>query len=137
MPLYPPFPIPLTVALGGTGDTGTAWSSGAATVGFGGGATGTVSGTLRSRTVGKLYFFQVTISATSITASPANSDIRVTLPVTTAAANSLVAINLTTNALCLGRINASGTVLAIVKYDGSFPAVTGDSLAVSGVIEIA
>jgi hypothetical protein len=116
----------------------TAWSSSSLVltthINSSGGTITAASGTLRSKTIGKTYHFEITILVT--TNGTGSGQINVTMPVTSTANNAMVGLNMTTNALLIGRINASGTVIGVIKYDGTYPVVSGDTFTITGVIEI-
>jgi hypothetical protein len=124
----------LAVANGGTGNTGGAWSTSSPTVTAGSGTLTSASASLRSMTIGKLYTFSLTVTVT--TNGTGATQINVAMPVTATAFCSASAYNATTNIGLIARMSASGTTLAITKYDGTYPVADGQSLVVSGVIEI-
>jgi hypothetical protein len=138
VPLYVPDIVPLPVASGGTGDTGSAWSSSSLVltthINSSAGTITAASGTLLSKTIGKIYFFNITIVVT--TNGTGSGQINVTMPITSRAANAAIGLNTTTNALLVSRINGSGSTMGIIKYDGTYPVVSGDSLVICGAIEI-
>ena len=72
---------PLPVANGGTGDTGTAWSTYTPTIGAQSGAFTSVSAAGRSKTIGKTVFVQITVTVTTV--GSAAGYITATLPATT------------------------------------------------------
>lgn len=125
----------LPVANGGTGNTGGSWSTSSPAITCGGGGPPTTSSaTLRSETIGKKYFFEVTVLVTTL--GPCTTQLNIAMPVTSTALNALSGLNSVTNVTHLGRINAGGTNLGVIKYDGMLGISSGDSIAVSGVIEI-
>jgi hypothetical protein len=96
---------------------------------------GTVTG--RHKAIGKTCFFQVKVPIT--TNGSAGGAVDVTLPFTASAFQFQVTGEETqaTANLLYGEISASGTVVRIRKYDGTYPGADGYTLVVSGVYEIA
>lgn len=66
------------VASGGTGDTGTAWTSAAATLACGAGSLTSATGTFRYKTLGKTVFIQLKIVITTV--GTCSGNILATLP---------------------------------------------------------
>ena len=129
----------LTVANGGTGDTGTQWTTFTPTITAAVGTFTTVSATGRYKSIGKTYFVEYSISIT--TNGTAAAYILATLPNgTTAKANcggicgTEVSSN---NKLISGRMDAGSAHLIIFNYDGSYPGATGYSISLSGSYEAA
>jgi hypothetical protein len=114
----------VAVANGGTGDTGTAWTTYTPTITVGTGAIttlGTVSG--RYKTIGKTLF--ISVSAGITTNGTAATSFSFSLPA-----------GMTVNML-QGRAAASTTVITVLTYANAYPGGDGRRIALSGVIEIA
>lgn len=129
-------PLPLSVLNGGTGNSGTAWTTYTPTISSGSGAFTTVSATGRFKTLGKTVFVEIKI--TNTTNGTAASYIVATLPVAPAITNTYAISGFGgTGFLCAGNIStAVGGSCNIFKYDGTFPLVGGgDQVWVSGIYE--
>jgi len=124
------------VANGGTGDSGTAWTTYTPTITAGSGAFTTVSATGRYKIIGKTVFLQISVTDTAN--GSAASYVIATLPVNAAATNSYVlgGFNEFTGFLVAGNIQTGGSgQVNIFKYDATFPLTSGQSLSISGVYE--
>jgi hypothetical protein len=128
----------VSVANGGTGDTGTAWTSYTPTITAGVGAFTTVSATGRYKAIGKTVFVQVTITITTV--GSASQDVRATLPFSSSASGDYVLSGRDVNVgpMLQGAINSSiPTLMIINKYDNSMPGGSGSKLLLTGVYEMA
>jgi hypothetical protein len=124
----------LSVAQGGTGDTGTAWTSYTPTVAVTGGA-GTATG--RFKRIGKTVFISVTVNVTS-----AGSFTAISLRTGITAANvsgisyTLVGReNALTGAAWIGLISANGTIIDPLTVSNTHTVAVGASVTLSGVFE--
>jgi hypothetical protein len=127
----------LPVANGGTGDTGTAWSTYTPTITAGAGTFTSVSAAGRYKQIGKTLFLNVVITIT--TNGTASSFISATMPggITTAA-DTVMAGEARVGAFSLRVDIPSGSgSIGIVKYDNTYPGGDGYILALNGVIETA
>jgi len=124
----------LPVANGGTGDTGTAWTQTTPTPGCTSGS-GTLSSTLRTKTIGKTLFFSATVTVTTL--NTCAGILYVPLGVTASTGNFGYSGRNTTSGLMLqGWTPASDTNIYIVTDGSGFPASgDGQTLFVSGVLE--
>jgi hypothetical protein len=131
----------LPVANGGTGDTGTAWTTYSPTVTSGTGTLTTVSATsARYKTYGKTVHFAVTILLT--TNGTGATDLRFTLPSTpVSGANYLFIARDYTGGLLLQAMNGDvlgvPTVGVITTSTNTYPGVSGHYYIVSGTYEAA
>jgi hypothetical protein len=131
----------VAVANGGTGDTGTAWTTYTPTITVGTGAIttlGTVSG--RYKTIGKTLF--ISVSAGITTNGTAATSFSFSLPagmtVNSGADGYLSGREgLVTGNMLQGRAAASTTVITVLTYANAYPGGDGRRIALSGVIEIA
>jgi len=127
----------LSVARGGTGDSGTAWSTWTPTVTAGTGTITTLGTvTARFKTIGKTVFFYVSVPIT--TNGTGASFVQITLPV--AAAN-------TVNQSGIGRENGvtgknlgakivkNTANLQVTFYDGTYPGANGAEIDINGIYE--
>lgn len=124
----------LPVANGGTGDTGTAWTSYTPTVTAGTGGVGSSSYTATGfyKTIGKSVFWQAKIVVTAVGA--AGGYIALTLPVTALHDTALTGINQTSNIFLCGFNAATNNNGTFFKYDGTTPWAVA-TLVFSGVYE--
>ena len=127
----------LPVANGGTGDTGTAWTSYTPTVSAGSGTFTSVSATGRYKTIGKTTFIQIAVTIT--TNGTAASNVQATLPSTAAGFHyALNGRETNSTGLMLNAVVFSGTNLVyITKYDNTYIGANGYVLSVCGVYEAA
>jgi hypothetical protein len=131
----------VTVAQGGTGDAGTAWTTYTPTITVGAGAIttlGTVSG--RYKTIGKTLFIAVSVAIT--TNGTAATSLSFSLPagmtVNSGADCYLTGREvLATGNMLQGRAAASTTSVQVLTYNNLYAGGDGRRLALSGVIEIA
>jgi hypothetical protein len=134
----PTFSSPLSIANGGTADTGTAYSSFTPSISASTGTFTSVAGSIRYKTIGKTVFLSVVITDT--TNGTAAGSVTATLPIAPVA-NTLYQIsgyNNTTGVAVFGSINTSGgAAITISKYDGTFPLASGQSIILSGTYESA
>lgn len=127
----------LQAAAGGTGDTGTAWTTYTPSVTSGTGTfttLGAVSGA--SKCIGKTCFIRINIPIT--TNGTAATDVRATLPGGMTGAAQFVLNGREKNISgkqLQGLIVGAGTNVTIFNYDGTYPGASGAELVLSGVIE--
>lgn len=123
----------VSVAQGGTGDTGTLWTVTNPTVTSSAGTITTVTCTLAKKAIGKTVFFRAIIVVTDNGTGSGH----IILPIgeTLAAQQTSNGINANTAA----GINAlsSGTNFLVFTVAGLYPVATGQTLYLNGVIEIA
>lgn len=125
----------LSVANGGTGDTGTAWTSYTPTVSAGSGTFTSVSATVNYKCVGKTCFIRGSVTIT--TNGTAAQYIRLSLPaaVTPIATQSGGArIQQTSQTVTLGMTTEPAAYLHL--YDGTYPGASGRIIDFNTVIEI-
>lgn len=127
----------IPVANGGTGDTGTAWSTYTPTISCGAGSLTSATATGRFKTLGKTVFVQIV--GTITTNGTCSGRIDLTLPVSAVAATKFVLVGLetgVTNKQLQGLIGGSGAGAANVRfYDGTYPGADGAVVVISGVYE--
>jgi hypothetical protein len=130
--------VPVTVARGGTGDTGTAWTTYTPTITAGSGTFGSVTGAGRYKVMGKTVYFNLLVTVTTV--GTAAQNIVATLPagMTSAAIVSLsgVEVNATGN-MVRGFINSGASTISMAYYNNTFPGGSGNAVCISGVFEIA
>ncbi len=125
----------LAVARGGTGDTGSAWTTYTPTVTANVGTFTTVSATGRYKTIGKTVFIELDITIT--TNGTAAGYVQATLPVSQASFDYfLVGREYNVTGFILFGI-VSGNSMLIGNYDNTYPGGTGRRLKLSGVYEAA
>lgn len=126
----------LPVANGGTGDTGTAWTTYTPTITANAGTFTTVSATGRSKTIGKTVFIEIVVTVTNV--GTASQSVNATIPTgTTAAAFGLVGKETQNTAKQVsGSIPSGGNTVTITFYDGTFPGGTGNIIVVNGIYEL-
>lgn len=126
----------LQVANGGTGDTGTAWSTYTPTVTPSAGSITTYSAAGRYKTIGKTMFLNVVITIT--TNGTGSGLLSATMPpgFTAAAASSFSGVESAVLGHAL-RVNiASGaSSMVMTKYDNTYPGANGHVLVINGVVE--
>lgn len=133
--------LPLAVGLGGTGDTGTVWTSYTPTLSAASGTFTTASATGRYKAVGKTLFLQINVAIT--TNGTAAGSVQVTLPAGMTsgpgpgyydiAGREWNATGTTLN----GNIAPSATVISIQTYNNAYPGGSAYQLSLTGAIEIA
>jgi hypothetical protein len=125
------------VANGGTGDTGTAWTTYTPTIGSSSGSGLVATATGRYKTIGKTIFLSVTVTVTS--AGSATGQLLVPLPVNAQGSNvqGLIAVETAVSgAAAVASILTSNATRAIVtKYDATSYIATGAVISISGVYE--
>lgn len=128
--------LPLSVANGGTGDTGTAWSTYTPVVTAGAGTFTSVSASGRYKQLGKIVWFSVSITIT--TNGTAATSVVFSLPVTTGASNIAIAVGrgiAVSGKMITSTIAQSATTSNIVNYDNTYPGASGETLVVNGTYE--
>lgn len=129
----------VAVAQGGTGDTGTAWTTYTPTITAATGTFTSVSATGRYKTLGKTVFFSVHITIT--TNGTAAGLVLATLPV--ASVNSGArhyAVGQETAVagfMLFGIVLPNSTTLQLAKYDATYPGASGYVIDASGSYESA
>lgn len=121
----------LAVVSGGTGDSGTAWSTSTPTPTSAGGAFTTASSILHVKTIGKTVFVGGSITITTV-GGAASGVLRLTVPDTAGVSMSLTAINANTVAPAGAFINSGTTTLTINPTAGFS---NGDVYYFGGVYE--
>lgn len=128
--------VPLPVANGGTGDTGTAWTAFTPTFTCSTGTVGSVAATGRFKTLGKTVFIEYNVTLT--TAGTCASGFSFSLPAgLTAAANSILVgrENQNTGTMLAGDIIAPGTSVNVFSFQNTAIIASGDLYVLSGVFE--
>jgi hypothetical protein len=125
----------LPVANGGTGDTGTAWTSYTPTITAGGGSFTTVSATGRYKTLGKTVFVEIKITIT--TNGSAASFITATLPFGAVTSDLYALGGFQQDGFLIAGTCKAGATANILKYDGTYPGADGKSMWLSGIYESA
>lgn len=122
----------LPVSRGGTGDTGSAWTTTNPTVTAGSGSITSVSCTLAKKAIGKTLFFRAIIT---VTTNGTGADYLV-LPMgeTFAAVQTAAGVNISTGSLTSF---TNGSDLRIFSDGFGYPAADGQTIHVSGVFELA
>lgn len=126
--------LPIPVASGGTGDTGTAWSSFTSTITAGTGTFTTVSATSAYKQLGKMVFVRIQINIT--TNGTAASFISATLPVAEKTATTQCLAGRGNGGIALTVAFNAGAAI-ITKYDGTYFGANGAVVDVQGVYEAA
>jgi hypothetical protein len=127
---------PLSVAQGGTGDTGTAWATATLTVGSTAGTIGAATASVRYKFIGKTVFYVISISITS-TGTAAGSLVVSGLPWTFTGATAAAAgrENSVTGVTVLGSGPSGATYMTVYTYSNGYPGGNGYNLSLSGVAE--
>lgn len=125
--------FPLSVANGGTGDAGTAWTvftpspvCGNATI---------TTNTARSKTIGKTTFIDSDMSITNVGTTCNGANFLWTLPNTSNNVIALAGRNATTGRMITCSIPAASATATCSLYDNSQPWATNDRLVLGGVYE--
>lgn len=126
----------VTVAQGGTGDTGTAWTTYTPTITAGSGTFTTVSAAGAYKDLGKTRFINVRITIT--TNGTAASYIVVPMPSGTAVRECVVhgRESQTTGKGLVGVMSAATANMLVTFYDSTYPGGSGYILTISAVIEM-
>jgi hypothetical protein len=127
----------LPVANGGTGDTGTAWTTYTPTVTAGTGTFTSVAAAGRYKLLGKTCFFQITVTIT--TNGSASDFVKATLPggVTPVVDAALCGNEMNTTFVSLSVTVFGGlTDIFFNGYDTTYPGSDGAVLCASGMFEI-
>jgi hypothetical protein len=129
----------LGVAYGGTGDTGTAWTSYTPTVAAGGGAFTSAAATGRYKQLGKTVFFSIIVTIT--TNGSANTYFTVTAPVAAISiANNYQAVSCseaTTGLVGRAVMGPGAAIVYVQKYDGTYFGADGYIINITGCYEAA
>lgn len=124
----------LAVSRGGTGDTGTAWSSYTPTIGCGTGSLTSASATGRSKTIGKTTF--VGLVVTIPTNGTCGTFITATLPSAVQADTFFGGKARAVSGKLVGAsVAATSSTLAIANYDNTYPGANGEIIVISGSYE--
>ncbi len=122
------------INLAGTGGMAGAWTSAAAAVAAQSGTLTTASATVRYKKFGRTVLISVSTAIT--TNGTGAGTVNVTLPFAAAANCALSGREFTATAkMLVGVLVTSGATLSITNYDGTYPAVSGATLVLSGVYE--
>lgn len=124
--------VTVGVPYGGTGDTGTAWTSYTPVLSCGSGTLTSASATGRYKTLGKTVFVQVSILIT--TNGTCATNIQATLPFLGNGAYLLAGREGSATGKALNAIVAT-TVVIITNYDNTYPGADGGVVQASGVYE--
>lgn len=125
------------VVAGGTGDTGTAFTTYTPTATpVGGGTFTTVTATGRYKQIGKLLFFQINTTITAI--GSGSGPLAVTLPLSLTAAGTYVVVgrDQTSGKSLNGYVLAGSNIVNVAFYDNTTIVVNGNNPVISGVIEV-
>ena len=123
----------LSVAQGGTGDTGSAWTNYTPTITAGAGTLTTVSASGWYKTVGKTVVFTLDIVIT--TNGTGASYIIAPLPFTTARPISISGREVAAGKALASAADAGQPDLAILNYDGTYPGADARRLILTGCYE--
>lgn len=122
---------PLAVSEGGTGDSGTAWTTASITLAAQSGTLTTASATMRYKKIGKTVFYNINVSITT-NGTGAGYLIVGGFPWTAAVSAAIAGYN----GAGVSLVGAhSGTSANLFKYDGTYPGANGASLVFTGVAE--
>lgn len=123
----------VTVAQGGTGDTGTAWAAYTPAITCGSGAIGTNTPTGKWKQLGKTVFFVAKLVITIN--STCGAYVGIGLPSNTNNDQAFMASNYTDNLALMGRGQASTAVGVVLSATGTYPGADGKTLIIGGVYE--
>ena len=124
----------LPVLYGGTGDTGTAWSTYSATAtGTFGAIGGNSTTTGAQKSLGKTQFFS--ISSVLASATVGVGGISINAPATANRATVVTGWNVTDGYGVTGSLAANSTTITILPYNGSFTSCSGKTIVLAGVYE--
>lgn len=126
---------PLFVSAGGTGDTGSAWSTYVPGVTPGGGAFTTLTvNSAHFKQLGKTVWMEIDFTVTAV--GTATGRISVALPGTVAATGAgMVGVENNSGKGITGSVAAGGGGFSLAFYDGSTLCATGNRIIASGVYE--
>lgn len=122
----------LPVANGGTGDTGTAWSSSTPALSCGSGTLTSATGTLRVKTIGKTLFFNYRLVIT--TNGTCATNISFTMPNTSQVMIYIWGLNETTGTRLRGTY--ATTTFTMFTETGAYPGADANTLVFNGTAEI-
>ena len=126
---------PLSVAQGGTGETGGAWTSQAVTLTSSGGVLGTSGAVLRFQKIGRTVNFSLVV--TILLNGTGSGTLQVTLPWSAAGESSYAGRESQTSGVTIaGTIGAASASMTIVKYDNTYPGANNHRMTLSGVLEV-
>ena len=115
---------------------GTPWTSFTPTIAASSGAFGAASASGRFKALGKLVFFQITITITA--AGSAAGVVTATLPATAIAAFTFAGReNSVTGAMVQGIVSTASNLVTIVRYDNASIIGDGHAIRISGYFEAA
>jgi hypothetical protein len=124
----------VTVAQGGTGDTGTAWTAYTPTITSGSGTITTVSATGTYKTLGKTCWFTVAITIT--TAGTGAGFLGVSLPFTqTASSLSSYGMEVNSTGSMVKGLNPASGVMQVTRYDNATIIGSGYLVRLTGTYE--
>lgn len=122
------------ISAGGTGDTGTAWSTYTPTVSPQSGTGYDFSASARWKAIGKTVFVSATVTCTTIGTS--SGYVSITLPATAAASfYSLSGANYVNGKMQRALITSGSSAMVAANYDNTFPCANGESFNITGVYE--
>jgi hypothetical protein len=125
---------PLSAALGGTADTGSAWTASSPAATCGTGSPTTITTAMRSKAIGKTTFVEGVVTLTTI--NTCSGALRIALPSTAQSQAMGSAVNANTSVIEVATIAASGTVISIFTPSaGAFPGINGQEIDFSVVYE--
>lgn len=126
----------LPVANGGTGDTGTAWTTYTPTVTCGTGSLTTTTRTGRYKTLGKTVFFEANMVITTNGTCATSLNFALPPGVTAASNSPIVGEDFTAGKTLTAGVNSGATSTVVLLYDGSYPGADGKTLAIGGALEM-
>lgn len=121
----------LPVANGGTGDTGTAWSSWTPTITCNSGAPTTITADAVSKTLGKTTWVSITFTATNI--GTCTQALNFTLPNTAAKNSTFTVVNINTVTGKNASVAAGTSSVSVYGNGLVFPAANGEAIYLNGV----
>jgi hypothetical protein len=129
--------LPLAISVGGTGDTGTAWSTWTPTVTPSSGTFTAVSAAGRYKQLGKTVFFSVLVSITTNGTAAGNWSFTVPVAANTAMTQTAAGKETAVAGSVASAQFVNGTTMAVVRYDNGYLGGNGYKVVVSGVYEAA
>ncbi|MCP3370779.1 hypothetical protein [Bradyrhizobium cajani] len=129
----------LAVANGGTGDTGTAWTSYSPTLSCVSGTLTSASATGSYKQLGKTVFLRVVVTITTL--GTCVTGLNISLPVNPVASieMSIQGKNVVVGQNFTGRIRSDATpnnsITSLTKFDGTLGMANGDVIAITGLYE--
>jgi hypothetical protein len=126
---------PLSTVQGGTGDTGSSWTSVVPVITAASGSITTVSGSIRYKRIGKTVFYNVIVSITT-NGTGAGTLVVSGFPFLANASSTSAGREIAVAGKSLtGTIATGGSQMNVQNYDNTYPGFNGAVIVINGVLE--